>query len=149
MYQVKDAMSHELLSLRPDTTVDAAIRILLQHNVTGAPVMDESGRLLGIISQFQLLEVIYDPDLRRSRVQDLMTRSVFTVEEDAMLGIAANLFIVHRIHRLPVVRDGFVIGIITRSDLLRYSISTGEKLDKFFAKLKSMPQQQPQLAAAN
>jgi CBS domain-containing protein len=148
MYQVKNAMSTEIVSLRPETTVDAAIRILLQHNVTGAPVIDHDNKLVGIISQFQLIEVIYDPEVKNLRVRDLMTRNVLTVEEDALLGVAANMLIVHRIHRLPVMRDGNVVGIISRSDLLRYSIRSGEKIDAFFAKLRNMPAQNQQPVAA-
>jgi CBS domain-containing protein len=148
MYQVKNAMSTEVVSLRPEATIDAAIRILLQHNVSGAPVMDGDGKLVGIISQFQMIEVIYDPEVKNLRVRDLMTRNVLTVEDDALLGMAANMLIVHRIHRLPVMRDGNVVGIISRSDLLRYSIKTGEKIEAFFAKLKNMPAQNQQPVAA-
>jgi CBS domain-containing protein len=138
MYEVKDAMSPEVISIRPDATIDEAIRTLLHHNITGAPVMD-NGQLCGIISQFQLLEVIYEPLVKTKRVQDLMTRKVLTVEEDDLLGIAANMFVVHRIHRLPVMRDGQVIGIISRSDLLRYIVNKGEKIDSFFEELRAVP----------
>jgi len=148
MYQVKDAMSTEVVSLRPETTIDAAIRILLQHNVSGAPVVDEDGRLCGIISQFQLLEVIYDPNVKTARVRDLMTRNVLTVGEDDLLGLAANMFVVHRIHRLPVMCHGEIVGIISRSDLLRYSITIGEKMDAFFEKLRTMPSLNTALAIA-
>ena len=136
MYQVKDAMSSEVVSIRPDVTIEAAIRILLEHNVSGAPVMDD-GRLYGIISQFQMLEVIYDPAVKDLRVQDLMTSNVLSVEESDLLGTAANMLIVHRIHRLPVMRGRKVVGIISRSDLLRYIIKSGEKIDAFFEKLKT------------
>jgi len=149
MYQIKDAMSSEVVWLRPDVTIEAAIRILLQHSVTGAPVKDDNGRLCGIISQFQLLEVIYDPKVKTARVRDLMTRSVITVEEDDLLGIAANMFVVHRIHRLPVMRDGEVVGIISRSDLLRYSITIGERMDEFFEKLRTMPARPTEIATTD
>ena len=72
-----------------------------------------------------------------SLAKDIMTRNVLTVSEDDLLGVAANHFIVHRIRRLPVVRDNKVIGIISRSDLLRYFARTGQRIDKFFAQLKS------------
>jgi signal-transduction protein with cAMP-binding, CBS, and nucleotidyltransferase domain len=65
-----------------------------------------------------------------------MTRDVLTVEEDALLAVAANLFVVHRIRRIPVTRRGKVVGVISRSDLLRYFVKTGEDLDAFFSKLK-------------
>jgi CBS domain-containing protein len=140
MYQVKDAMSHKVVSIRPEATVDAAIRVLLDNGVSGAPVIDDSGKLCGVISQFQLLEVLYDPQVRNCRVAEMMTRNVLTVEETTLLGVAASQFVVHRIRRLPVVQGGRVIGILSRSDLLRYFIKTGENLESFFTKLKGATQ---------
>jgi predicted transcriptional regulator len=137
MYQVKNAMHCEVVSVRPDATVEEAIELLLNHNISGAPVIDHTGKLCGIISQFQLLEVMYDPQIKNGCVRDFMTRDVLTIEEDAMLGTAVNLFVVHRIRRLPVVRQNRVVGVISRSDLLRYFVNTGEQIDTFFANLKN------------
>jgi CBS domain-containing protein len=136
MYQVKNAMSRDVISIRPEATLGAAIQLLLDNDISGAPVIDAKGRLRGIITQFQLLEVVYDPNRKNASVEECMTRDVLTIDEDAMLGQAANLFIVHRIRRLPVMRGSEVVGIISRKDLLRYSIATGEELDAFFSKLK-------------
>lgn len=136
MYQVKDAMSRDVISVTPDATIEEAIHLFLDRNISGAPVIDLSGRLRGIITQFQLLEVLYDPNVKDHRIEECMTRNVFTIEEDALLGTAANLLVVHRIQRIPVVRNGSVVGIISRRDLLRYFAETGEEIVAFFAKLK-------------
>lgn len=136
MYQVKDAMNREIVSIRPEATVEDAIHLLLDHDISGAPVLDERGKLRGIITQFQLMEVLYDPNVKNAKIQEYMTRDVFTIEEDALLGTAANLFIVHRIRRIPVLRNGMVVGIISRRDLLRYFAETGEEIEAFFSKLK-------------
>jgi CBS domain-containing protein len=136
MYQVKDAMNSRVFSIGPDATVEEAIRLLLERNISGAPVIDERGRLCGIITQFQLLEVLYDPHVKEAKVREHMTRDVFTIDEDALLGTAANLLIVHRIRRIPVVRNGMVVGILSRRDLLKYFVETGEEIEAFFAKLK-------------
>src|SRR5437762_9359348 len=110
MYQVKDAMTRHVVSTRPEATIEEAIHLLLDNKVSGAPVLDEKGQLVGVISQFQLLEVMYDPKLKDSLVRDFMTRTVVTIEENALLGCAANLFVVHRIHRLPVLRGKTIVG---------------------------------------
>jgi len=136
VYQVKDAMNRDVVAICPQATVEDAIHLLLEHDISGAPVIDERGRLCGIITQFQLMEVLYDPKVKKAKVQEYMTRDVFTIEEDALLGTAANLFIVHRIRRIPVIRNGAVVGIISRRDLLRYFAETGEEIEAFFAKLK-------------
>jgi CBS domain-containing protein len=137
MYQVKDAMQKNVVSLVPNATVEEAIRTLLEYKISGAPVIDKEGKLAGIISQFQLLEVLYDPQVRTQRVQQIMTKDVLTIEDNALLGTAANLFVLHRIHRLPVLSKGRVVGVISRSDLLKYFLESGEKIEAFFDSLKS------------
>jgi CBS domain-containing protein len=137
MYQVKDAMNNQVVSIRPQATVEDAIQLFLEHGISGAPVIDDSGRLCGIITQFQLLEVLYDPHFKNSAIEVCMTREVYTIEEDALLAAAASLLVVHRIHRIPVVRGDKVVGIISRRDLLRYFAETGVEITEFFAKLKN------------
>jgi CBS domain-containing protein len=137
MYQAKDTMNTKVISIRPEATIEEAIRMLLKHDVSGLPVIDDTGRLCGIISEFQLLEVVYDPNLKAAQVQGFMTREVITIDESTLLASVANLFIVHRIRRVPVVRDGKVVGIVSRRDLLRYIVDTGSKIENFFDELKS------------
>jgi CBS domain-containing protein len=137
MYQAKDTMSTAVVSVHPEATVEEAIRLLLANELSGLPVIDDSGRLCGIISEFQLLEVVYDPNLKNSRVKEFMTRDVLTVDESALLATVANMFIVHRIRRIPVLREGVVVGVVSRRDLLRYIVETGSKIDNFFEELKS------------
>jgi CBS domain-containing protein len=137
MYQVKNAMHREVVSIHPEASVEEAIDLLLEHNISGAPVLDKLGQLCGIITQFQLLEVVYDPEIRNGKVRDFMTRNVLTIDEEALLGTAVSLFVMHRIRRLPVVRSGRVVGVISRGDLLRYFSKSGEQIDSFFNKLKT------------
>ena len=99
-----------------------AIRGLLKHHVSGAPIVDEQGCLVGIVSEFQLLEAIYRPEVKQEQVRDLMTKDVITVTEDAGLSEVANLLLLHRIRRVPVVRDDKMVGIITRRDLLQSTV---------------------------
>jgi CBS domain-containing protein len=130
-------MNRNVVSIAPQATVEEAIRTLLAQKISGAPVIDKEGKLVGIISQFQLLEVLYDPQIRTQRVQQIMTKEVLTLEETALLGMAANVFVLHRIHRIPVLSGGRVVGVISRSDLLKYFLETGEQIEAFFDTLKS------------
>src|SRR5207237_10908712 len=100
------------------------------------------GELCGNIPRYQLLEVMYDPNVNSTRIPDCMTRGVFTNEEDAFLGKAANLLVVHRIRRIPVVKGRRVVGIISRRDLLQYFVDTGEEIQAFFARLKRASSEQ-------
>ncbi len=124
MRQARDVMSTKLVAICPDATVEEAIYSLLENRVTGAPIVDEQGHLLGIVSEFQLLEAIYRPEVKQELVSDVMTKDVISVAEDATLSEIANLLLLHRIRRVPVVREGKLVGIITRRDLLRCTVDT-------------------------
>ena len=136
MYQAADVMSKRVITVSSSATVEDAIRTLVDNCISGAPVVDGDGELVGIITEFQLLEVVYDPDVKADRVEELITRDVLTVDESALLSRIAGLMISHRIRRLPVVRGKKVVGIIARRDLLRYMLEKGESLDQFFDEMR-------------
>ncbi len=117
-------MNENVVAIRDNATVEEAIHSLLEHHVSGAPIVDAQGCLVGIISEFQLLEAIYRPEVKQEQVRDLMTKDVITVAEDATLSEVANMLLLHRIRLVPVVRDAEVTGVITRGDLLRYTVDT-------------------------
>jgi len=137
MYRASDVMSKNVVTLHQDTPVEDAIRTLLKHQISGMPVVDDEGHLVGIISEFQLMEAIYTPEVKQHRVGKLMTRDVLTVKENAILSDVANMFILHRIRRMPVVRDGTVVGIIARRDLLRYVMETDDVLGGFIEEVRT------------
>lgn len=117
-----DVMTKELVTVLPDTTAEEAILTLLKYKISGAPVVDAGGRLVGIVSEYQLLSVIYDEGFKLQPVKDLMTKEVLSVSSETQLTEIANLFIVHRIRRLPVLEDGELVGQISRRDIIRYAV---------------------------
>ena len=136
MYRARDVMTAEVATVSPKSTVKDCIRTLLTKRISGAPVVGDDGTLLGIISEYQLLEVIYDPDANGMLVEDVMTKSVFSVDESAFLPEVANLFIMHRIRRVPVLKQGLLVGVITRRDLLRYSVEAEDQIDSLFGRMR-------------
>jgi CBS domain-containing protein len=132
VFEAQDAMSREVVCLRQDLTVAEAIDILIQAGISGAPVVDDAGQLVGIVSEFTLLEIVYDPALRQQPIATLMTREVITAAETELLTELAHRMIVHRIRRLPVVRAGQVVGILSRKDLLHYVRDNLESVTQFF-----------------
>ena len=122
MRPVRDVISSNAVVIRENATVEEAIHCLLEHRVSGVPVVDQQGSLVGIISEFQLIEAVYRPDVKREQVRDLMTKDVITVGQDADISEVANLLLLHRIRRVPVVHEGKVLGVIARNDLLRCTV---------------------------
>lgn len=136
MYQASDVMTTDVTTIAPDATVDEAIRVLLDHQISGLPVVDARGMLVGMISEFQLLETVFDPQIRNETVRGFMTKDVIAVDDGALLADVASLFIMHRIRRVPVLRDGQLVGLITRRDLLRYVAKAGDQINTFLNEVR-------------
>ena len=136
MYRAHEVMNTNVVTIRPEATVEEAIRMLVDHHVSGTPVVDRQGTMVGIISEFQLLEAIYTPDVKKLCVAEVMSKDVVSVEENTLLSDVASLFVLNRIRRVPVVRGQRLIGVISRRDLLRYILDMGDKLSEFLADVR-------------
>lgn len=129
--RAKDVMSNGVMSLATDATVIEAARLLVNCRVSAMPVVDEAGCMVGIVSEADLLGCVPGGDEpavgrdggRKLAVVDIMTREVVTAGEDAPIAALAKLMTKHRVKRLPILRDGAVVGIVSRIDLLRAMIS--------------------------
>ena len=116
--QVSDLMSFPVLTVQSDTPMKAVAKILREKGCTGVPVV-EGEKLVGIISRRDFRRVKRESQLS-SPVKAFMSREVQTVEPGMGPMPAARLMVKHDIGRLPVVEDGKIIGIVTRSDTMRY-----------------------------
>jgi CBS domain-containing protein len=140
--QAKDVMTQNVFTVRPDTPVAEIARLLLDRHISAVPVVDAQDRIVGIVSEGDLLRrpetgtekrlswwlrMLADPDtLARqytkshgSDAQTIMTRDVVTVSEESELADIAQLLERKRIKRVPVVRDGRLVGIVSRANLLQ------------------------------
>ena len=114
-----DIMTDNLVTIRPEASIEEAIDLLLTHGISGVPVTDKEGHLVGVITEFALLAVVYDQRVKDHFVAEHMTRNVITVNVDDPMRRAADLCIVNRVRRLPVMKDGRLVGLIARRDVLR------------------------------
>ena len=136
MISASHVMTRNMITLSATVSAGEALRTLLRHKISSAPVVDDDGRLLGTISEFQLLKVIYQPKLAEQKVAELMTRDTVAVEEDMPLVNVADKFIFHHIRRLPVVNNARLVGLISHRDLLSFAVSDEpESLDQWFCLL--------------
>ena len=137
-----DVMTREILSVGPDTMVAEAIRTMLDNRISGLPVIDESGRLVGILTEGDLLrrgetaterhrprwlEILMGPGrlaeeyvrTHSRRIAEVMTREPVSVAPDTPLKEIVELMERHRIKRVPVLDGDAPVGILSRADLLR------------------------------
>ena len=121
--KIGDYMDTVVPTLSPETQVMKAVDFLLRHRVTGAPVVDPAGGLLGIITEKDLLrwvtEGVNGEPHSAATVAEFMTGEVVTIPPSADIYYAAGLFLNNSFRRLPVIENGKIVGAITRYDLLR------------------------------
>jgi CBS domain-containing protein len=142
MTTVRDVMCPAVVQLRPETTMADAIKTLCDHDCGGAPVVAPAGEVLGMISELQFLDVLFDVESRFAPVSGFMTRQVHIVEPDDSLEHVAHMFELYGIRRLPVMEAGVLIGIVTRRDLIRHVLDShatlGNPLEAMFPRVAEM-----------
>ncbi|GBD33327.1 MAG: hypothetical protein KatS3mg081_0485 [Gemmatimonadales bacterium] len=137
---VRDFMIPKVISVRADAKLREAARLIIEHNVPSLPVVSDAGELLGMVSHRELLRVVLPKYVKRVSsgewiastlrgraaedplelpVRDVMDRSVLCISEGQTLADVASLMATKEIDRFPVVRDGILVGFITRGDIVR------------------------------
>lgn len=135
-----DVMTQRVVSVAADASILQAAELMLQNKISGLPVVDADGKLVGVVTERDFLrragaerirprwfEVVIGPkrladEYARSHartVEQVMTAHPITVSDDAPLEDVLRLMEEHKIKRLPIVHEGRLVGIISRSDLLR------------------------------
>lgn len=143
-------MTSDIVSISSDATIFEAAELLISVGVSAMPVVDKSGRMVGIVSEADLmrraelgtqphkswLQRIFSDDaaaakeyvtLHSRRVADVMSRNVVTVTEDDTLGHVAELMARHKVKRVPVLRGDDIVGIVSRANLLQALVSWDPK----------------------
>ncbi len=120
--RIADYMATELVTLAPDMEINHAMKILLDGRLSGAPVIDDKGQLVGVLSKKDCLKAALNSNYYQEWggiVADYMAREVETLEADMELVQAAERFLSSHFRRFPVMRDGRLAGQISRTDVLR------------------------------
>lgn len=141
----RDIMTADVIYVKPEDSVDSVAKLLVDNKISGIPVVDEDHRIIGIITEKDLMikaselkvpfyitlfdsiiflenPIHFNNKLKKYtayRVKDAMTKKVYTLDEEAPITEAVDLMQKHHINRLPVVRDGKLVGIVTRNDILK------------------------------
>jgi CBS domain-containing protein len=121
--KIGEFMDAVVPTLSPETQIMKAVDFLLRHRVTGAPVVDADGTLMGMITETDLLKLVTEgikgEPPTDATVAEYMTPDVVTVPPTVDIYYVAGMFLKNKFRRLPVVENGKIVGAITRYDLLR------------------------------
>lgn len=137
--QVRDVMERIVVSVSPDTSYRDAALMMCTHNFSSLPVVNSDGQLVGVVSEKDLFRAVYpqyeefarnteafpDEEAEEDRVEeisdtpisDYMVNEVITVDADAPILKAGGLMLAHAIHRMPVLENGRMVGIVSREDV--------------------------------
>jgi len=119
MLSARAIMTENVVTISPEASIQEAIETLLMQEFSGLPVVDKEGNLVGIVTEFAMLAMVYDDRIRNDTVARHMTTEVLTVQANDPVSKVADLCIVHRVRRVPVMDGGRLIGLIARRDVLR------------------------------
>ena len=155
---VYERMSRHPLTVKPNTAVDAALKRMREEKIRRFPVVDNDGKLVGIVSDKDLLYAapspatslsIYELHYLYSRitVEQVMSREVITVEESDPLEEAARIMVDNKVGGLPVMREGKLVGIITETDIFKTFMEMLGARDQGLRLTLLCPDQQGELAA--
>lgn len=139
--KAKDVMKTAVIPIRDDGSVEEAVKLMLDNHISALPVLDSNNRLVGLISEGDIIRRMRDGGAQRRswwlelfsgeadakdyvkarshKVADVMTRDLVTVDEDTPVGEIAKTLETRRIKRVPVLRDEKIVGIVSRADLVR------------------------------
>lgn len=142
-----DVMTPHVITVTPDSEVREIASLLVEHGISAVPVVDADSRVLGIVSEGDLIRRVEDDKRNKAwwlklfdvnnpgeyvkshgrKAHEIMTRDPITIGEDQPVNEVARLLEKHHIKRVPVVREGRLVGIVSRSNLLRgFSVSAPE-----------------------
>lgn len=130
--KVKELMTKNVLSVKKNISIRKLVKLLDEHSITGAPVIDEDGKLIGVVSSKDVIQAIdhlirvhisideqQEDKGKYNWVDGIMTRKVITVSEEDDVQEVFRTMVERKIHRVPVVRDGKPVGIISSQDACR------------------------------
>jgi CBS domain-containing protein len=145
MLTAKDIMTKDVITVKPETSIEELAKLLVKHGISGAPVVDDQGGLFGIVTENDLISrnkrlhiptvvsfldaAIYlesskkfEQEVRRmaaTKVGDICVRKVVSITEETTLVDIATVMAEKKVHILPVVKDGKVTGIVGKRDVVR------------------------------
>lgn len=146
--KIKDIMLRNTTSVLPDCHLEEVIEIMAVQRINGIPVVDEEQRVVGFISHHDIIKSLLPnylgiinsnsfitefiqlskklKEYANHKVDEFMKRNIITINEEDNEVMAADLLIRHKIHHLPVVRNGYLVGVVTMRDLLKAMIEKEE-----------------------
>lgn len=132
MLPIKSIMTTDVIYVHPETPIFDALRLLTKHRISGLPVVDPEMHVKGILSEKDVLKILLDKNLDdKKTVDDYMTRDVVIFDEDTGASEVCKFFIKSHIRRVPICKEGKLIGIVSRHDIVELILEAKSKISDF------------------
>ena len=119
MPYVKDILKEELVVAKQSEKIVKISKVLTQKKISNIPIIDEQSKLVGIVSEQDIIKAMGSDKFMEMTAKEVMTKNVLSVKENDSLEYVSKIFTEHPYRRLPVVKNGKVVGIITREDIIQ------------------------------
>jgi CBS domain-containing protein len=129
MFPIKNIMTKDVVSVSPDSSIFEAMELLKKHEISGVPVVDSELKLKGILTEKDVLSILLNHDIKyKHTVADYMTTEIHIFSpEDSAISVC-QFFIKNAIRRVPIVKDGKLVGIVSRRDIISLILEIKSKI---------------------
>lgn len=123
MYETKAIMSTDVVYVYPNTPIATVVELLVENDITGVPVVGPLGRLVGIVTEKDVIGVLYGQETASGTAQDYMTEDVISFDENDDIVAICECLVNNPLRRVPILAEGRLVGIISRRDLIKYILA--------------------------
>lgn len=116
MATIREVMTPQPIAVQPHTRVGEALELLIEHGISGLPVVDANGRIVGVLSEKDLLKLFSEPECRT--VGSVMTRTAMTIDVDAPIVEVFDCLMAYDFRRVLIEEQGKLVGVVSRADLM-------------------------------
>ena len=123
MPYVREVMKKEIIAAKIHEPIQHISKVLTEKKISNMPVIDTKGKLIGVVSEQDIIRAMESENFMKLTAKDIMTKAVCSVKENDSLEYVSKIFIEHPFRRLPVTRNKKVVGAVTREDIINSFMS--------------------------
>ncbi len=126
MLKARDIMTKNVITISPDKTLEDAILLLVHNKISGMPVCDESKKVLGMISEKDIMNFIFSGNVKTTTVREAMSKDIISFPSDTDIDKLSLKMAEKKIRRVPIIDDGVLVGIVSRRSIIRIVLDMSE-----------------------
>lgn len=127
MLKARDIMTKEIIFTHPEEDLETVIRMLLENKISGMPVCEGDRKIVGMISEVDIINFMFSGHMHNSKVKEAMSKNVISYPPDADIDTISLCMVEKKIRRVPVVENNKILGIISRRSIIKTLLNLLDK----------------------